>query len=374
MESVNASSMDVNVSNAAADLDFHSVHSLGSLLHFAAFCVILFIIIGVTGNVLTIVALVKCPKVRSTTAVFIINLCVADTCFCAINLPFTASRFIHKDWIHGEDWCILFPFVRYSNVGVSLLCIVAISINRFVLIAYPRLYNGIYTRRNIAMMIAFIWIFAFSMLFPTLLKKWGRFGYDESIANCSIIPVNGKSSKKFLYVVAFVLPCIVIIVSYAGIFWQFKKSSRRLRQHTVGTSDKRKERKRRKDEWKITCMVLVIFISFMISYLPITIMKVSGADKKHPSLYILGYLLLYMSACINPIIYVIMNKQYRQAYKTILFCMKPGNKSTTSSQKGGTAGAFNNDDNISTQGKSTAISTMSSANIIDNTVTCEQKL
>ena len=30
-----------------------------------------------------------------------------------------------------------------------------------------------------------------------------------------------------------------------------------------------------------------------------------------------------MSACINPIIYVIMNKQYRQAYKSVLLCKSP---------------------------------------------------
>lgn len=40
-------------------------------------------------------------------------------------------------------------------------------------------------------------------------------------------------------------------------------------------------------------------------------------------LHIIGYILIYLSACINPIIYVIMNKQYRQAYKTVLLCKPP---------------------------------------------------
>lgn len=33
-----------------------------------------------------------------------------------------------------------------------------------------------------------------------------------------------------------------------------------------------------------------------------------------------GYLLLYASACVNPIIYVIMNAQYRAAYAAALCC------------------------------------------------------
>lgn len=208
--------MEGNTTNVTGAVNFFQKHDMGGFLPFAVFCIILFIIVGVSGNVLTIVALIRCPRIRSTTSAFIISLCVADACFCAVNLPFTASRFIHRTWIHGEGLCVVFPFVRYSNVAVSLLSIMAISINRFILIAYPSLHNTVYQKRNVGIMIASCWIFSFAMLVPTLAEKWGKFGYDSSIVNCSIVPVNGKSAKKFLFVAAFVLPCIVIILSYAG--------------------------------------------------------------------------------------------------------------------------------------------------------------
>ncbi|VVC92352.1 unnamed protein product [Leptidea sinapis] len=75
-----------------------------------------------------------------------------------------------------------------------------------------------------------------------------------------------------------------------------------------------RETKARRNEWRITKMVLAIFLSFLVCYLPITIAKV--ADMFH----IAGYLLLYASACVNPIIYVIMNAQYRAAYAAALCC------------------------------------------------------
>lgn len=81
--------------------------------------------------------------------------------------------------------------------------------------------------------------------------------------------------------------------------------------------------KAKRNEWRITKMVLAIFLSFVMCYLPITIVKIADKDVAHPTFHIIGYLLLYLSACINPIIYVIMNKQYRQAYKTVIMC-KPG--------------------------------------------------
>lgn len=81
-----------------------------------------------------------------------------------------------------------------------------------------------------------------------------------------------------------------------------------------------RDAKAKRNEWRITKMVLAIFLSFVLCYLPITVTKVADKDVNHPAFHIFGYIMLYLSSCINPIIYVIMNKQYRQAYKTVILC------------------------------------------------------
>lgn len=60
----------------------------------------------------------------------------------------------------------------------------------------------------------------------------------------------------------------------------------------------------------------------------------------------LGYLLLYFSSCVNPIIYVIMNKQYRQAYAGVISCSRISNLLTS---HGSSAPGHQN--NIHQQGK-----------------------
>lgn len=100
------------------------------LLNFAAVATILIMIVGICGNSLTVLALLKCPKVRNVAAAFIITLCIADCLFCAIVLPFNAFRFIQGTWTHGATLCRIIPFLQYGNVGVSLLCIAMITINR----------------------------------------------------------------------------------------------------------------------------------------------------------------------------------------------------------------------------------------------------
>lgn len=71
---------------------------------------------------------------------------------------------------------------------------------------------------------------------------------------------------------------------------------------------------------KLLKMILVIFSSFVICYLPITITKTSDYLRGFHVLNICGYLLIYLTTCINPIIYVVMSSEYRQAYKNLLTC------------------------------------------------------
>lgn len=55
------------------------------------------------------------------------------------------------------------------------------------------------------------------------------------------------------------------------------------------TTDKRstikdnRDTKARRNEWRITKMVLAIFLSFLVCYLPITIAKVADSHVHYPS-------------------------------------------------------------------------------------------
>jgi hypothetical protein len=69
-------------------------------------------------------------------------------------------------------------------------------------------------------------------------------------------------------------------------------------------------------------MILVIFVSFLVCYLPITITKLLQNAIDWRGLNIAGYILIYLTTCINPIIYVVMSSEYRSAYKYVLLCKR----------------------------------------------------
>jgi len=96
---------------------------------------ILVIIVGIIGNSLTIVALVKgSPNLQShATTKFVINLAVTDLLFCSLNLPLTTVRYMTRSWPFGTFLCHWYPFFFYGNVATSLMSITCITVNRFVL-------------------------------------------------------------------------------------------------------------------------------------------------------------------------------------------------------------------------------------------------
>nr|BAU20159.1 melatonin receptor [Periplaneta americana] len=307
------------------------------LLNFAAAMTLLIMVVGILGNLLTIVALVRCPKVRNVAASFIISLCVADFIFCTCVLPFSFSTFLYgNNWIHGGFLCYLLPFMRYSNIGVSLLSIAMITINRYIMIAHYRFYSRIYKKLCIAAIIAFCWALPIGSLTPTLVGVWGHFGQDTRLNTCNILRDEDGGSPKSALFLALVVLCGIILIFYMLIlFCAIHRSEKRLRERAAesqseGSNSKEQcEAKAKRNECHITMMMLAIFPSFLMCYVPIIIIKIRDNAIDFPELHILGYLLLYLSGCVNPIIYVIMNKQYRQAYKTVLLCQRPQLLSST---------------------------------------------
>ena len=123
---------------------------------------------------------------------------------------------------------------RYGLLGVSIFNILAITINRYVMIAHPYIYNRfildnifkrlkccfsftrVYSKKWLPLHVAATWIFGFVFLVPTSLSVWGQFGLDLSVGSCTIIlDSSGRTSKQFLFVFAFLSPCLAIIICYA---------------------------------------------------------------------------------------------------------------------------------------------------------------
>lgn len=132
------------------------------------------------------------------------------------------------------------------------------------------MHRRVYRRKYLGLMVAGTWLGAFGSLIQTWRGKWGSFGLDTRIGSCTIlrdknskylvihhatvrcVPLststrvaaqqNSKiidshsicfwhdidtSPKEFLFIMAFVVPCISIFVCYARIFYIVRKTAMR---------------------------------------------------------------------------------------------------------------------------------------------------
>jgi len=317
----------------------HTIHYSRPTTVFAAVAASIFTVVGVTGNLLTVVALLRCQKLRvHATTAFVISLAVSDLLFSAINLPLTASRYVHEKWTLGSALCRVFPFFFYGNVAASLINMVAITVNRYILITYHGSYHAIYSRANILIMVAGVWAFSFGMILPPLVEVWGTLGLDPTTFSCTILKKDGKSPKKFLFIFGFLLPCLAIILCYSAIFYRVRQSRLNVQKHQAPSSTSKEtavQSSQRKEDLRLTKMMLTIFLSFLVCFLPLMLVNVVDDEVAYPAVHVVASVLAWMSATINPFIYAFKNRQYQQAFKKLLCWDKSrarGGQRTTTSQ------------------------------------------
>ena len=73
----------------------------------------------------------------------------------------------------------------------------------------------------------------------------------------------------------------------------------------------------RKEDLRLTKMMLTIFVSFLVCFLPLMLVNVIDDDVDVPTLHVIASVLAWMSATINPFIYAFKNRQYQQAFKKV---------------------------------------------------------
>ncbi|KAJ8720308.1 hypothetical protein PYW07_012351 [Mythimna separata] len=357
------------------------------LLQFASACCVIFMLIGIPGNLTTIIALARCKKVRNATAIFIINLHISNLSFNCFILPVAAMTFAKMHWSHGWVMCQAYASIKYMLNGSSIFTVLAITINRYVIVCHPLLYPKLYKRRNVLISILMIWTSAIGTFIVPIFGLWGRYNLEPTGGFCTMVPdSNHRSPKKFLLILAFVGPYLTMILCYARI-WYVVRTAKKIqslnpqcarpkhlplsqtqsdmttddntmsycpsspRSFSNTDSDKtpssdtsapqspredkplqkyfkapfrftRKLVVRRKvpssRDKRLCAMIVAIMISFGISHLPVMAARLAYKNyHSKPTVNVFAHLLEYSGTWINPIIYVLMSKEYRQAYKSL---------------------------------------------------------
>lgn len=95
------------------------------------------------------------------------SLATADLLFCVAVMPLMALRYGRRRWPFVSDslWCRLFPVALYGTVATSVLSLVALTVNRYVLIVHPAWYGAVYrTAGMVPLQLAICWAIPYGLM------------------------------------------------------------------------------------------------------------------------------------------------------------------------------------------------------------------
>ncbi|XP_047438729.1 parapinopsin-like [Mugil cephalus] len=228
----------------------------------------------------------------------------------------------------GRTGCVMEGFA-VSLFGITSLCTVAlIAVERMFVVCKP-LGQITFQKKHALGGIAFSWLWSFTWNLPPLFG-WGRYELEGVGTSCAP-DWHSRDPQNVSYILAyfavcFAVPFAMILASYSKLLWTLHQVSKMACVEGGAVA---------KSEMKVASMVVLMVLTFMISWLPyagLAMLVVYDPDVNIPPL--VGTVPVYLaksSTVYNPIIYIYLNKQFRKYAVPFLLCgREPGVDDETS--------------------------------------------
>ncbi|XP_031554770.1 histamine H2 receptor-like [Actinia tenebrosa] len=277
-----------------------------------------FIIAALLGNFLVLWIVYKNRNLRTIPNQFVVSLALADILMAAICAPPCLSVLISGRRTFGEFVCQLQGFAIASLACVSLLTMTLVAVNRYFLIVRPQQYQRLFTPKKTKIMIVAVWIFSCCEPLPYLLSGH-RYQYHAGKVFCfQVLEVDFFTLLGYVYVV---VPIFVLTSCYYTVFKMLREHQARIRSLRK-SNNKSSTRRVSIEDINVTRTLFLTVCGFLICWIPISIVDFigfgQGTWELSRQVYLMYTFLGQLSTTLNPFIYGVMNKTFRDEYKVML--------------------------------------------------------
>ncbi|XP_052752841.1 growth hormone secretagogue receptor type 1-like isoform X2 [Galleria mellonella] len=296
------------------------------------FCIAI-MCLGVIGNVMVPIVILKTKDMRNSTNIFLVNLSIADLMVLLVCTPTVLVEVNSKPetWVLGRELCLAVPFVELTVTHASVLTILAISFERYYAICEPLRAGYVCTKTRAALICALVWFFA--ALFTSPILAVATFTHEEyedgtQVPVCLTQADTFWSALFFILTIAvfFIVPLGVLLVLYSVIAKNLMENPVIIAQNTKNTSNTGNVIRYRK---QVILMLGTVVLSFFVCLLPfkaLTLWIIVFPPETIMSLGIDGYyillyfcrVMLYLNSAINPILYNLMSSKFREGFIKLL--------------------------------------------------------
>ncbi|CAL8306116.1 unnamed protein product [Merluccius merluccius] len=286
-------------------------------------------IVGLLGNTLVIYVVVRYAKMKTVTNMYILNLAVADELYI-LGIPFLGTQSVLSYWLYGEFLCKVYMTADAMSQFTSIFCLTAMSIDRYLAVVHP-IRSAKWRRPQVAKVFnCMVWVLSFLVVLPITIYS----DVQDRFNSCNISwpdPQDLWSTVFILYtaILGFFAPLLVICLCYLLIVIKVRSASMRAGLTT-----------RRQSERKVTRMVVIIVVVFVMCWLPFFITNMVNLVHIIPEtsvsavFYFFIVILTYVNSCANPFLYGFLSDNFKQSFRKVL-CLHKGNGVDTTDQSGG---------------------------------------
>ncbi|XP_008113549.1 free fatty acid receptor 4 isoform X1 [Anolis carolinensis] len=256
----------------------------------------------------------------------VLNLFCADLLFVSAIPPIAVVRWT-ESWALGEALCHLLFYLMSLSGTVTLLSLAAVSLERLLSILRLRPARPC-RRRLVAAVLALIWAFAALATLPLSLFFTVRpiLAQGREVYICTLMwpSTAGEISWDVCFAfVVFLVPGLVIVISYSKIL-QIAKASRRRLDAGMAYSVSSHIRISRQD-FKLLRTLFVLMISFFVMWSPIivTILLILVQELKPelnivPTFFFWVMAFTFSNSVVNPVLYNVAH--FKHEWRRIFFC------------------------------------------------------
>lgn len=280
--------------------------SLPSLILLLTFCFLVGVL-TVFQNLLVLWVIYRNASLRSNVGFGVSSLAVADLLVGLLGVPVWCIKLSHKAGYIEANVHNLFSCIFTLTLVSSSWSLVGLSYDRFVGVTSPLRYASRVTPTRFVRAIAVIWLLSCLIAIASLMRK------------CEV-----SARGHFLFILGiFVLPFLIISYFYFRIFKEAQNQVKLIHVQEVGNTTFRRR------ENKATMTVALVIGSSALCWLPslidAVIHVVAPTFWRETQLYLGATTLACCSSAINPVVYSIRNKPFRDScFETIssLICWR----------------------------------------------------
>ncbi|XP_005748590.1 pinopsin-like isoform X1 [Pundamilia nyererei] len=313
-------------------------------------------VFGFLNNLLVLVLFCRFKSLRTPVNMMLLNISVSDMLVCACGTTLSFASSLQRRWLYGRRGCMWYGFVNscfgvtwamFREVGgdadkvqlpaadnkplpehgtsgdphmssgiVSLISLSILSYDRYSTLMVYNKRSADYRKPLLA--VGGSWLYSVIWTVPPLLG-WSSYGLEGAGTSCSVSWTE-ESPRSHSYIIClFVfclgLPVLIMVYCYSRLLYAVKQ---------VGRIRRTAARRR---EFHILFMVITTVVCYLICWMPYGIVAMMATFGRpgliSPVASVIPSILAKTSTVINPVIYILMNKQFYRCFLILFHCKHP---------------------------------------------------